>query len=84
MDRRKRVMQGVVTSAKMTKTITVQVTRTVRHPRYHKFLKRYDCYYAHDEKGMCQAGDIVSIIESAPISKTKQWRLKEVIQKVEA
>ncbi len=84
MDRHKRIMQGVVTSNKMAKTITVEVTRTVRHPKYHKFLKRADSYHAHDEKNVCQVGDVVSIIESAPVSKTKKWRLKEVVQKVEA
>ncbi|MES2504762.1 MAG: 30S ribosomal protein S17 [Myxococcota bacterium] len=84
MDRRKRVMQGLVTSNKMAKTIVVEVTRTVRHPKYHKFLKRHDSYHAHDEMNACQIGDLVSIVESAPISKSKRWRLREVIQKVEA
>ena len=83
MDRQKRVMQGVVTSTKMAKTITVQVTRTVRHPKYHKFLKRHDRYHAHDENARCQEGDVVLIEESKPFSKTKNWRLKDVIQTVE-
>ncbi len=84
MDRQKRVMQGVVTSAKMAKTITVRVTRIVRHPKYHKFLKRHDSYHAHDESTRCKEGDIVVIEESKPFSKTKNWRLKDVIQAVEA
>lgn len=83
MDRQKRVMQGVVTSTKMAKTITVQVTRTVRHPKYHKFLKRHDRYHAHDESMRCKEGDVVMIEESKPFSKTKTWRLKDVIQAVE-
>ncbi|MBH1989459.1 MAG: 30S ribosomal protein S17 [Myxococcaceae bacterium] len=84
MDRQKRVMQGVVTSTKMSKTITVEVTRTVRHPKYHKFLKRNDQYHAHDEQERCQQGDVVTIVESRPFSKSKRWRLKEVVQAVEA
>ncbi|MEI6789799.1 MAG: 30S ribosomal protein S17 [Myxococcaceae bacterium] len=83
MDRQKRVMQGVVTSNKMEKTITVKVTRTVRHPKYHKFLKRHDQYHAHDEQNRCKEGDLVVIEESKPFSKTKSWRLKNVIQTVE-
>lgn len=84
MDRQKRVMQGVVTSTKMAKTITVRVTRTVRHPKYHKFLKRHDQYHAHDELSRCKEGDLVSIVESKPYSKSKRWRLQDVIQAVEA
>ena len=75
---------GVVTSNKMTKTITVSVERKVKHPIYGKFLKKTTRFHAHDEKNICQIGDVVSIIESAPVSKTKKWRLREVIQKVEA
>ncbi len=84
MVRQKRVMRGVVTSTKMAKTITVQVTRTVRHPKYQKFLKRHDSYHVHDEQNRCKEGDLVSIIESKPFSKTKAWALQTVIQSVEA
>lgn len=83
MDRHKQIMQGMVISTKMTKTATVQVTRTVKHRKYHKFLKRHSNYHFHDEKNECQVGDFVSIIESKPISKLKRWRLREIIQKVE-
>jgi small subunit ribosomal protein S17 len=78
----RRVLTGIVTSNKMEKTITVEVTRTVRHHKYNKFLKRRDRYHAHDEANQCQEGDTVAIVESNPTSKTKRWRLKEVIEKV--
>jgi small subunit ribosomal protein S17 len=84
MDRQKRVMQGVVTSDKMAKTITVKVTRTVKHPKYHKFMKRYDHYHAHDELNRCKEGDLVSIMECRPYSKSKTWILQNIIQTVEA
>lgn len=83
MDRQKRVMHGVVTSNKMAKTITVKVTRTVQHPKYHKFMKRHDQYHAHDELNRCKEGDLVSIMECRPYSKTKTFILQNIIQTVE-
>ena len=73
---------GVVTSNKMTKTITVAVQRKVKHPMYGKFLKKTTKFHAHDEKNECSIGDTVKIMESRPLSKTKRWRLVEVVEKV--
>jgi len=69
---------GVVTSNKMTKTITVQVERKVKHPIYGKFVKKSTKFHAHDDKDECSIGDVVRIMETRPLSKTKRWRLVEV------
>jgi small subunit ribosomal protein S17 len=73
---------GVVTSNKMTKTITVAVERKVKHPIYGKFVKKTTSFHAHDEKSECTVGDIVKIMETRPLSKTKRWRLVEIVEKV--
>lgn len=73
---------GVVTSNKMTKTITIKVERKVKHPIYGKFVKKSTSFHAHDEKNEANIGDIVRIMETRPLSKTKRWRLVEVIEKV--
>jgi small subunit ribosomal protein S17 len=73
---------GVVTSNKMTKSITVAVERKVKHPIYGKFVKKTTKFHAHDEKNECSIGDVVRIMETRPLSKTKRWRLVEVIEKV--
>lgn len=73
---------GVVTSNKMTKTITVAVERKVKHPIYGKFVKKTTRFHAHDEKNEASIGDIVRIMETRPLSKTKRWRLVEVVEKV--
>ena len=73
---------GVVSSNKMDKTITVEVKRKVKHPLYGKFLKKTTKFHAHDEKNECSIGDTVKIMESRPLSKTKRWRLVEVVEKV--
>ena len=72
---------GVVTSNKMTKTITVAVERKVKHPIYGKFVKKTTKFHAHDEKNECTIGDMVRIMETRPLSKTKRWRLVEVLEK---
>ena len=72
---------GVVTSDKMDKTITVAVERIVKHPIYGKFVKKTTKFHAHDEKQECTIGDIVKIMETRPLSKTKRWRLVEVVEK---
>ena len=72
---------GVVQSNKMDKTITVAVERKVKHPIYGKFVKKTTNFHAHDEKNECGVGDIVKIMESRPLSKTKRWRLVEVVEK---
>jgi small subunit ribosomal protein S17 len=73
---------GVVSSNKMDKTITVSVERKVKHPLYGKFVKKSTKFHAHDEKNECSIGDTVKIMESRPLSKTKRWRLVEVVEKV--
>ncbi len=78
----RKIKTGVVTSNKMTKTITVAVERKVKHPIYGKFVKKTTRFHAHDEKNECSIGDIVRIMETRPLSKTKRWRLVEVIEKV--
>ena len=75
---------GVVSSNKMDKTITVSVERKVKHPLYGKFVKKSTKFHAHDEKNECSIGDTVKIMESRPLSKTKRWRLVEVIEKVKS
>jgi len=72
---------GVVKSNKMDKTVTVTVERKVKHPIYGKFVKKTTSFHAHDEKNECTIGDVVRIMESCPLSKTKRWRLVEVIEK---
>jgi small subunit ribosomal protein S17 len=73
---------GVVTSNNGDKSITVKVERKVKHPLYGKFVKKSTKFHAHDEKNECSIGDTVRIMETRPISKTKRWRLVEVIEKV--
>jgi small subunit ribosomal protein S17 len=72
---------GVVTSDKMDKTITVAVERKVKHPIYGKFVKKTTKFHAHDEKSECGIGDVVKIMETRPLSKTKRWRLVEIVEK---
>lgn len=72
---------GVVTSDKMEKTITVSVERKLKHPIYGKFVKSSKKYMAHDEKNECGIGDTVKIMETRPLSKNKNWRLVEIIEK---
>jgi small subunit ribosomal protein S17 len=73
---------GVVSSNKMDKTVTVAVERKVKHPIYGKFVKKTTSFHAHDEKNECSIGDVVKIMETRPLSKTKRWRLVEVVEKV--
>jgi small subunit ribosomal protein S17 len=78
----RKIRIGVVTSNKMTKTITVAVERKVKHPIYGKFVKKTTKFHAHDEKNEASIGDVVRIMESRPMSKTKRWRLVEIVEKV--
>ena len=73
---------GVVSSNKMDKTVVVAVERKVQHPIYGKFLKKTTKFHAHDEKNECSIGDTVKISETRPLSKTKRWRLVEVVEKI--
>ena len=68
-----RELEGRVVSAKMDKTVTVEVTRTVKHPRYRKYIQRRNTYKAHDADNACSENDTVVIKESRPLSKTKRW-----------
>lgn len=77
----KKQITGIVTSNKMQKTITVSVTRRLRHPIYGKLVKKTKKFLAHDENQVCNIGDIVKIIESRPLSRRKRWNLVEVIEK---
>ncbi len=78
----RKIRVGVVSSNKMDKTITVNVERKIKHPLYGKFLKKTTKFHAHDEKNECSIGDTVKIMEARPMSKTKRWRLVEVVEKV--
>ena len=77
----RKIRIGVVTSDKMDKTITVAVERKVKHPIYGKFVKKTTKFHAHDEKQECTIGDVVKIMETRPLTKTKRWRLVEVVEK---
>ena len=72
---------GVVKSNKMNKTITVVIDRIAHHPVYDKLVKTHSTLKAHDEKNAAKVGDIVKIEETRPISKTKRWRLVEILKK---
>lgn len=72
---------GIVISDRMTKTITVTVERKVKHPIYGKFVKKTKRFHAHDEENQAGIGDTVRIMETRPLSKTKRWRLVEIIEK---
>jgi small subunit ribosomal protein S17 len=72
---------GQVVSAKMQKTIVVEVTRRVQHPVYKRIINKRNKFYAHDEQRAAQVGDVVRIIECRPMSKLKRWRLDNVIRK---
>jgi small subunit ribosomal protein S17 len=72
---------GVVTSDKMNKSIVVSVERKVKHPKYGKFVKNTTKFVAHDEKDECNIGDTVKIMETRPLSKSKCWRMVEIIER---
>ncbi len=76
-----RTVQGRVVSDKMDKSITVAVERKVKHPIYGKFIKRTTKLHAHDETNQCNVGDVVTVRECRPLSKTKTWTLVEVVTK---
>ena len=81
--RRQEVMGEVISSA-MNKTIRVQIFRSVRHSKYGKYQKRTSVYAAHDEMNVAKVGDKVRIMATRPLSKTKRWRLLEVVEAAEA
>nr|WP_279432816.1 30S ribosomal protein S17 [Rheinheimera sp. D18] len=75
------MLQGKVISDKMDKSITVAIERSVKHPIYGKFIKRTTKLHVHDETNQCKEGDVVTIRECRPLSKTKSWTLVEVVVK---
>ena len=76
-----RTASGTVVSNKMDKTITVMVERRIKHPLYGKYIKRSKKIHAHDEENQCQEGDLVTIEETRPISKSKSWKLSSIDRK---
>jgi small subunit ribosomal protein S17 len=72
---------GRVLSNKMNKTVTVSVERLIKHQDYGKYIRRTTKYHAHDEDRACKEGDLVAIVECRPISKTKSWRVVEIVEK---
>ena len=80
---RRQVKVGRVVSNKMNKTVIVAVEKTVTHRLYHRALKKTSKFAAHDEENRCNVGDVVEIVSSRPLSKTKRWRVREVLQRAE-
>ena len=80
MSNRRRRLEGVVTKAKLEKTVTVRIDRSYRHPLYGKVIRTHKNYLVHDEIG-CQPGDLVKIVESRPISKRKRWVVQEILKR---
>ena len=77
----RKVRVGKVVSNKMDKTVVVAIVDNVRHPKYGKIIKRTVKIHAHDEANVCGIGDIVEVMETRPLSKTKRWRLVQIIEK---
>ena len=78
---KRKTLQGHVVSNKMDKTVVVQVERKYMHPNFKKVVKSTRKYSAHDEKNECKTGDFISIRETRPLSRTKRWRMLEIIEK---
>ncbi len=77
----RKTVVGVVVSDKMAKTRVVEVTELYKHPKYGKYMKRTQKFHAHDEKNDAKLGDKVLIVESRPLSRTKRWRLMQVLER---
>jgi len=76
-----KTVTGVVTSDRMNKTITVEAERRVMHPRFRKYIRAFTRYKVHDERNEARVGDKVRIMEARPLSKTKHWRLVEIVER---
>ena len=76
-----RTVEGRVVSNKMQKTVTVLVERQIKHPLYGKYIRRSSKLHAHDEEGACREGDVVRVTECRPLSKTKNWRVVEIVSR---
>jgi small subunit ribosomal protein S17 len=77
----RKVREGIVSSNKMDRTIVVEVIERVRHPKYNKFVMRTKKLYAHDEANDANVGDRVRVMETRPLSKTKRWRVVEILER---
>jgi small subunit ribosomal protein S17 len=77
----RKVREGIVSSSKMDRTLVVEVVERVRHPKYNKFVMRTKKLYAHDEANDANVGDRVRVMETRPLSKTKRWRLVEILER---
>jgi len=80
---RRQVKVGKVVSNKMAKTVVVAVENTVTHRLYHRYLKRTSTFAAHDEENQCQIGDEVEIVSSRPLSRTKRWRVRQILKRAQ-
>jgi len=78
-----RTLEGRVVSNKMQKTVTVLIERQVKHALYGKYIRRSTKVHAHDEEGRCQEGDVVRVSECRPLSKTKNWRVVEILTRAD-
>jgi small subunit ribosomal protein S17 len=79
----RQIKVGRVVSNKMDKTVVVAVDYLKPHPLYRKIIRKTNKFHAHDEENACRAGDVVRIEESRPLSKTKRWRVVEIVQRIE-
>jgi small subunit ribosomal protein S17 len=77
----RKVREGIVSSSKMDRTLVIEVVERVRHPKYNKFVMRTKKLYAHDEANDANVGDRVRVMETRPLSKTKRWRLVEILER---
>jgi len=80
---RRQIKVGRVVSNKMDKTAVVAVQETVTHRLYHRSMKKTKKFHAHDEENQCNVGDTVEIVSSRPLSKTKRWRVREIVKRAE-
>lgn len=81
MRNKRKTRTGTVTSAQMDSTIVVAVKRVMKHPQYGKIISRTSKVYAHDAENQAGVGDLVTVMETRPISKTKRWRLEKILEK---
>jgi small subunit ribosomal protein S17 len=80
---RQQVKIGLVVSSKMDKTVVVVVHESTTHRLYHRYMKKTKKFHAHDEENQCKAGDEVEIVSSRPLSKTKRWRVRQILKRAE-
>jgi len=80
---RRQTKVGRVVSNKMDKTVVVAVAETVTHRLYHRYMKKTKKFHAHDEENQCNVGDEVEIVSSRPLSKTKRWRVREILKRAQ-